>query len=410
MSLLALLIAQKIITPEPEPEPEPTPAVDPATLTKLRQVATHTAWWRGSGGDAANTYTTISQHTVTQPTKALRIRQGVHGWAGADIGVTGTAHIVVRGQLHTLTWGGQAQVTIPRLEHRTSDPLDESVVVAAGETIHVVWETPPGARFPAGHMQWDTPTKRIITGPYQGNPGQMDNKVLSGAPIGIYGLTDDSAPSIVCMGDSILESGWMRRAAHSVGAAWSDLSQWAEGIPGKGLAGRLDASDPPLYTLGLTEYATNNRSATPQAVAASLVTHWKSAVAGPVGRLGQTTMVPYVAGVSASGSTSLATLDGQVATDKEWRDTLNGWLRDGAPLIDGAPALTGGTGAVRAGSPTHPLIGICDIAAATEVKNSRGELVWRVDKGQASADGIHPTRAGADLMEPTVTQWFRDHI
>ena len=61
-------------------------------------------------------------------------------------------------------------------------------------------------------------------------------------------------------------------------------------------------------------------------------------------------------------------------------------------------------GETPAGSP------ICDIAAATEAKNSRGELVWRVDKGQASADGVHPTRVGADLMEPTVTQWFRDHI
>lgn len=408
MSLLALLIAQKIVTPDPEPEP--TPPVDPATLTTLRQVATHTAWWRGSAAAGEGGTTVISQHTATQPAKALRIRQGVHGWAGAENGVTGTAHIVVRGELHTLTWGGQTQVTVPPLQHRTSDPLDESVILAAGETFHVVWEAPAGAKYPSGHMQWDTPTKRIVPGTYQGAPGQMDNKVLSGAPIGVYGLTDDSAPSIVCIGDSILESGWMRRAAHSVGAAWSDLSQWAEGITSKGLPGRLDTSDPPLYTLGLTEYATNNRSASPQAVATSLVTHWKSLVAGPVGRLGQTTMVPYVAGVGASGSASLATLDGQVATDKEWRDTLNGWLRDGAPLIDGTPALTGGTGAVRAGSPSHPLIGVCDIAAATEATNSRGELVWRVDKGQASADGVHPTRVGADLMEPTVTQWFRDHI
>ena len=406
MSLLALLTAQKIITPDPEP----APAVDPATLTKLRQVATHTAWWRGSSAAEEGGTTVISQHTATQPAKALRIRQGVHGWAGADNGVTGTAYIVVRGKLHTLTWGGQTQVTVPRQEHRTSDPLDESVVLAAGETFHVVWEAPAGARYPSGHMGWDTPTKRIVSGTYPGTPGTMSDTRVSGAPIGIYGLTDDSAPSIVCMGDSILESGWMRRAAHSVGAAWSDLSQWAEGIPGKGLAGRLDASDPSLYTLGLTEYATNNRSSAPQAVASSLLAHWRSMVAGPVKALGQTTMVPYVAGVSASGSTSLATLDGQVATDKAWRDTLNGWLRDGAPLIDGTPALTGGTGAVRAGSAGHPLIGICDIAAATEATNSRGELVWRVDKGQASADGVHPTRVGADLMEPTVTQWFRDHI
>ena len=408
MSLLALLAAQGIVTPDPTPDP--APPVDPATLTNLRQVTTHTAWWRGSTDAGPEGSTVISEHTVAQPAKALRIRQGVHGWAGADNGVTGTAYIVVRGHLHPLTWGGQSQVTIPRLEYRTSDPLDESVVVAAGETIHVVWEAPAGARYPSGHMGWDTPTKRIVSGTYPGTPGAMSDTKMSGAPTGIYGLTDDSAPSIVCMGDSILESGWMRRAAHTVGAAWSDLSQWAEGIPGGRLQGRLDAADPQLYTLGLTEYATNNRSLAPQAIAGHLLAHWQGMTAGPVKALGQTTMVPYVASVNASGSTNLATLDGQVATNKEWRDTLNGWLRDGAPLIDGAPALTGGAGAVRAGSPGHPLIGICDIAAATEATNSRGELVWRVDKGQASADGVHPTPVGADLMEPTVTQWFRDHI
>lgn len=407
MSLLALLTAQNIVTPEPEP----TPPVDPATLTTLRQVTDNTGWWRGSAAADASTGTTvISQHVARAPTKALRIRQGVHGWASADAGLTGKAGLVIRGKFHRLTWSGQEEVTIPRLEHRTSDPLDASIVVAAGETIYVAWEAAPGARYPSGHLGWDSPVQRVVTGPYPGDPGTMSASRVSGAPTGIYGLTDDSAPSIVCIGDSILESGWMRRAAHSVGAAWSDLSQWAETIQVGGLTARLDATDPQLYTLGLTEYATNNRASTPQVVAERLLAHWRTMTAGPVKALGQTTMVPYVASVGASGSTSLATLDGQVATNKEWRDTLNGWLRDGAPLIDGAPALTGGAGAVRAGSASHPLVGICDIAAATEATNSRGELVWRVDKGQASADGIHPTRVGADLMEPTVTQWFRDHI
>ena len=410
MSLLALLTAQGVIAPPPEPEPNPT--VDPATLTTLRQVTDNTAWWRVSNGaDTERGTTIVTRHTVKQPAKALRFRQGVHGWASADAGITGKAGVVIRGEFHRVTWGGQEQVTIPRLEHRTSDPLDASILVAAGEVIHTVWEAAPGSRYPRGWLGTDYKVQATYPGPFTTVPDIMAEGMVSGAPTGIYGLTDDSAPSIVCMGDSILESGWMRRAAHSAGAAWSDLSQWAEGIPGPNrLDARLESTDPQLYTLGLTEYGTNNRAYTPQGAAVTLLAHWRAMVAGPVKALGQTTMVPYVASVNASGSTNLATLDGQVATNKEWRDTLNGWLRDGAPLIDGAPALTGGTGAIRAGSTGHPLIGICDIAAATEATNSRGELVWRVDKGQASADGIHPTRVGADLMEPTVTQWFRDHI
>lgn len=92
-----------------------------------------------------------------------------------------------------------------------------------------------------------------------------------------------------------------------------------------------------------------------------------------------------------------------------WRDAINGWLRDGAPLIDGAPALTGGVGAVRAGEAGHPLIGVCDIAAAVETPNPTG-LVWDTSAGVPTLDGTHPTRIGSDLMEPVAARWLHDHL
>ena len=410
MSLLALLTALKADTEPVTPGPETN--ADPATLTTLRQVADNCAWWRISGtADKTDGLTIVTRHTMRASAKGLRIRQGVHGGAGADAGITGKALLVVRGAYHRLTWGGSETVTIPRLEFRTSDPLDESVVVAAGETFYTVWEASPGSAYPRGEVRSRTPLQSRYFGPFTGYLGPLDQSSISGAPSLILGKTNTASKSIVCLGDSILEVGWMRRAAASTGAAWTDLGQWAEGIPVGSLQARLTPEDKALFTLGLTEYGTNQRNSQVQDAANKMVESWTWLTAGPVSRLGQTTMVPYTKLYTGDGGAgSLATLDGQTETHAAWRNTMNTWLRDGAPIINGVAALTGGTGAVRAGQAGHPLIGICDIAAALEAKNSRGETVWRVDRGAATDDGTHPSVMGSDLMEPVAAQWFRDHI
>lgn len=143
---------------------------------------------------------------------------------------------------------------------------------------------------------------------------------------------------------------------------------------------------------------------TPAQAAQAMLSSWQWLTAGPAPRLGQTTMVPYT--TSSDGWT---TATGQTATDVVWRDAINGWLRDGAPLVDGAPALTGGAGAVRAGEVGHPMIGVCDIAAAVETPNPTG-LVWDTSTGVPTPDGTHPTRIGSNLMEPIAAQWSHDHL
>ena len=381
--------------------PPPGNGTDPATLTTLRQVTDRTGWWRQTTTAGPSGIAMVSEHTATVPARDLRIRWGVHGWAGADDGITGRAGLVIRGRYWRLTWDGADLVTIPRLGHKTSDPLP--VQVEAGDAIHAVWEAVPGSPVPSGALGWDTPTTALVNGAFTGVPA-MGRAMLSGSPQGIYGLTFEDAPAIVCLGDSILESGWMRRAAHSTGAAWSDLSQWAEGIPAARLADRLTPEDPALFALGLTEYGTNNRAMPPQQAAQAMLSSWQWLTSGPVARLGQTTMVPY-----ASSTDGWTTVAGQTATDVAWRDAINGWLRDGAPLIDGAPALTGGVGAVRAGEAGHPLIGVCDIAAAVETPNPTG-LVWDTSAGVPTLDGTHPTRIGSDLMEPVAARWLHDHL
>lgn len=377
------------------------PGTDPGTMTVLRHVASHTAWWRisASANEARGT-TIVSEHTVTSAAKDLRIRRGVHTHAGAE-SITGRAGLVVRGVLHPITWAGAETVTIPKGSHADSDPVQ--ITVEAGETIQTTWEAPGGGKYPSGVHMWDEEVARITSGGFAG-VSPLNSKALSVGPHAILGLTTSDARSIVCLGDSILESGWMRRAAHATGAAWADLSQWAEGIPQSSLLGRLAPDDGPIFTLGLTEYGTNNRAMSVADTKAAMVSHWSWLTAGPVERLGQTTMTPYVA-----GGGDYSTLAGQTAIDQVWRNELNAWLRDGAPLTAGNPAEVGTAAAVRAGEAGHPLVGICDVAASVEQPNGTG-LVWRVDRGALAVDGLHPTRAGADVLQEAAAPWIAAHI
>lgn len=375
------------------------PATDPATLTTLRHVTTHNGWWRtGASADPLTGNTTITRHTVTSPAKDLRVRWGSHTGV-----VAGKGYLIHKGVEYPLTWGGVAETSIASGQFLTSDTV-AGLQVEAGDVLHWAWESPAGAKIPSGALGWDTPQRARYRGGYAGLAPLTDS-ILSGSPQGIYGLTLTDTQAIVCLGDSILESGWMRRAAHAQGVAWTDLSQWAEGIPTTSLTGRLAATDQPLFTLGLTEYATNGRGFPWRDVAANLITQWVWMTAGPIQRLGQTTMPPYT-----SSTDGWTTINGQTATNVEWRNGLNGWLRDGAPISDGLFAETGTVGALRAGEEGHPLVGICDIAAAAEVTNSAGQLVWDVRLGTPTPDGAHPSQAGAALMEPVASAWFAAHM
>jgi hypothetical protein len=77
------------------------------------------------------------------------------------------------------------------------------------------------------------------------------------------------------------------------------------------------------------------------------------------------------------------------------RQALNTWLRAGAPMVSGAAVAVGTAGAITAGNPAHPLVGIQDTAAAIEVNASNVLTLnggyWMVN-GTANwptSDGTH---------------------
>ncbi|WP_214010161.1 SGNH/GDSL hydrolase family protein [Ancylobacter sonchi] len=115
----------------------------------------------------------------------------------------------------------------------------------------------------------------------------------------------------------------------------------------------------------------------------------------PGARLFQTTITP-----STRSSDDFRTLEGQQAAPgfstggNGTRESLNDWLRDGAPIRDGRPVAGGSRRASRMGDGSHPLHAVFDVADALESSRNSGK--WKVN-GTANwltADGLHPNRAG----------------
>lgn len=389
--------------------PPPGEGTDPAVLTTLRQVTDRTGWWRQTTIAGASGTVMVSEHTAATAARDLRIRWGVHGWAGADDGITGRAGLMIRGRYWRLTWDGDDLVTIPRLGHKTSDPLP--VQVEAGDTIHAVWEAVPGSPVPSGNLGWDTPTTALINGAFTGVPA-MGRTMLSGAPQGIYGLTfEDETASVALVGDSFLEAGWGRGALAAIGGfAWTDLSQWAEGTPTGDIEGRLSMSEPSPFKTIVTAYGGNNSIQPLADQQETHIAHWR-ALAGTGARVAAMTLHPYTTSTDA-----WTTVGGQaLASDRDQpaRVARNEWLRDGAPLdtTTWEPYPTGTTdpSAIRIGQAGHPVAyPVFDQADACETARNSG--IWRVDGGAWTVDGAHLTGHGSAMLQPHFEAWVRENL
>lgn len=106
----------------------------------------------------------------------------------------------------------------------------------------------------------------------------------------------------------------------------------------------------------------------------------------------QTTITPYTTSTDAWATTGNQTF--QNATIETNRVNFNNWLRDGAPMLNGAAAATGSAaaGTVRAGQSGHPLVGYIEVTDTVETARDSGK--WKsVGSGASAAytvDGIHP--------------------
>lgn len=378
--------------------PAPPTPVDP-TLTTLRQVTNNARWWTNTQPVGSTTYGTTyrTPHDVRSPATGLVIEWGVLG-TGPNVV---KAAIEINGTIHPVTWAGAPQVTLPVDKSMRSDPI--AVTVAAGQTIYTrLYSVGPQVPISlnmtdarCGQANGDLTT--VGADPIPANSTTLH------APSGLYGLTQPTRRAFVILGDSICDSGWARNAAEQAGWAWADISQYAEPIPtgSRWLAGRLDPAAAYPFTHGLCEYGTNTlANARDQAATQTALVAFWTHIASKGVKLAQTTLTPR-----PTSTDTWTTLANQTPwTYETQRLAINAWIRDGAPLVSGAPVAAGTSGALRQGQTGHPLaLPYFDLADVWESSRDSGK--WRVDQGDITIDGTHPYPAAATLAQAALLPW-----
>jgi hypothetical protein len=76
----------------------------------------------------------------------------------------------------------------------------------------------------------------------------------------------------------------------------------------------------------------------------------------------------------------------------------NGWLRAGAPILNGVAVTAGTPGAIVAGEAGHPLADVCNWTAPIEAGQDSGLWIFNGTANYATGDGTHPSDAMAQLM------------
>lgn len=384
-----------------EPGP-PTEQLDPAALTELRHVVSHSAASRFSEDTPDGGVTLATRHHVRMPAKALGVR---FGGLLATEQVKGRGWIIAYGANFPLTFNGQE--VGEGQGYVLSDPLPDSLIVTPGMDIHVVWEAAPGSRVATSGFLDPGAYARRTPGTWDGERPIMADGNISLAPPQILGLTLPEAErtlSVGLIGDSFAQPGWGRRPLEQAGFAWADLSRWLEATPAtrEPLAPRLGETGHTGFDVIITAYGGNNSLDTLEAQHATHIAHWRW-LAATGARVACTTLHPYT-----SSTDNWATTENQTITDREpARIARNDWLRDGAPLhADYTPAEIGATGVMRIGEQGHPLAyPAFDVADVCETSRNSG--IWRTGW---PVDGTHLHPSASDQIAPHLSAWVAAHL
>lgn len=200
----------------------------------------------------------------------------------------------------------------------------------------------------------------------------------------VVGIMGDSLS--VGTGDSINNGGYVKRGLVAIpGITLGRGSERASTTAPAQLHARrfryLDACTHVICQYGVNDIGNNQSLATIQA---SLVALWFTASRRGL-PIYQTTITPST---------------GNDATKEAVRVSLNTWIRDGAPILNGVAVATGSsaTGTLRAGAIGHPLTTLIEVADLAETARNSG-----VYKAGYSDDGTHPNAVGAAALAVAVS-------
>lgn len=359
-----------------------------------------------------------TSHTATTTATAPVLLYGnVYTEVQGNNPITVAASFDVAGVLYPVTFGGATSAVIQPGEYATSDPVT-GLTIPAG-TFHVrTCMTVAAAGYSIPTAEADT--LRAAAGEWTatGNlttagAGTPADSTLPIRPLGI--MAEHSGVAVGFVGDSIAV-GYSDNYWGATSGAFLERSHVAAGVPFRNYsrgAEHFGTVAPPFairrdwryanftgLTHVITEYGANQMG-TAGGPRASAIGFWTYA-AGLGVKVWQTTTTPNT--TSTDGWTTLA---GQAPVASSVNIPLwNDWLRDGAPMLNGAAVETGSnaTGTIRAGHANHPLAGYLEIADTVESSRNSGK--WRVDGGSIAPDGLHPNPAGHALMAAPVQAWL----
>lgn len=370
-----------------------------------------------SGTDVRLVYTnTGNSGTATSPNN-----NDLDGTTPITIG----AGIEYGGTTIPVTFEGAFQVTIQPGGHVMSDPLGIDVV--AGQMLYVRTYISASAAFFYNRYSGTAGTGQggwVATTDNSHNTTSIPdvaNTPLYG-PAAIVGHPADTTnPVVVISGDSIAHGYY-----DSTGAiAFQGVNYTNYGIAGGGYIARAlrtagipyvsitesgDVVNTFITQVGhfrrarfcsfgtdvICEYGRNDiGSRTAAQVEADLLTAWNMFVNRGC-RVWQTTITPKTTSTDFWATTAGQTPD---AVSEPVRIALNTWIRNGAPIMNGAPVAPGTSGALLAGQTGHPLQGYFEVADYVESAHNSG--LWKPAQNlRTVADGV-TTAGGSTLTSAT---------
>lgn len=334
------------------------------------------------------------------------------------------AAIEVGSIIYPVTFGGALQGTVDPGGMLTSDPV--ALELTAGTGFYTrTYASSVSYRgntwsYTAGNTGgWSSTDQTAAAG------GTVADSIhaLYGPHVVIGAPTDRSQTSVAIVGDSIaagtgdagvggngsnyscfslggaIAGGYIARALTLGNVPWVNIAQGGEAA--QNFATPTSRIRRPMMMSGCThaicDYGINDliQGRTLAQIQADLIAVWLTATRRGC-RVWQTTITP----VTTSTDSWVTTANQAVTSYNGTRISLNGWLRDGAPILTGTAVAAGSsaTGTLRAGSSGHPLRGCFEIADLAETVRDAG--IW---KANYTADGTHPTATAAAALSVGIT-------
>lgn len=240
-------------------------------------------------------------------------------------------------------------------------------------------------------------------------------------PLEILTLSNPSnAHSVVIVGDSIgggvgdaqlIEvnggRGFVRRALNQYTAFVEDanggdkLAYWLDANGTCVRHGLVQDASSVICELGSNDLAQGTNAVQCETEMLTLWNLWRQL---GLAQVWQTTILPRTSstdGFRTTNNQNISTAGGFNTN----QPAVNAWLRAGAPIVNGAVAANGATGAIYSGNAYHPLTGVIDVDAAVEVGAPSAPTGYWISSTTTNYTGTTTSATTTSLLVDTSQSW-----